>query len=445
MIAKFVVALAVTVAAAAALLHSPGGRRVVIFPAKVVEIDEPVYIQGPADVRGANPGAVLKMARGFKGAAAIIVRGGDVRLSGFTIDGNRAALEYSAGLPLYNTPFAHFTPANGILAEGAANLRIEAVRFREISGFAVLVNGGHGVSIDRVEIRSSGSRNPAGANNATGGILLEEGVREFSVTRSLFGEIRGNALWTHSLYTSARNAQGLFARNRFEYIGRDAIQVGHAADVRVEENSGRFIGFPTADVDIPGRAFPVAIDTAGNVERSIYAGNRFEEIGGKCIDLDGFHDGEVRDNVCVNHGRPEDYRNGNYGIVMNNANPDMRSRNIRVTGNIIDGPLFGGIFVIGSGHLIAHNRLLNINTAHCNEEAARFGCYYAAGEPDMLRSGIYLGRGAERPALAQGNIIEDNEISGFKMRSRCVALAPGIKPEWNTVRRNACSDREGPR
>jgi hypothetical protein len=181
------------------------------------------------------------------------------------------------------------------------------------------------------------------------------------------------------------------------------------------------------------------------VERSSYARNRFEEIGGKCIDLDGFHDGEVTGNVCVNHGRPEDYRNGNYGIVMNNANPDMRSRNIRVTGNIIDGPLFGGIFVIGSGHLIAHNRLLNINTAHCNEEAARFGCYYAAGEPDMLRSGIYLGRGAERPALAQGNIIEDNEISGFKMRSRCVALAPGIKPEWNTVRRNACSDREGPR
>jgi hypothetical protein len=100
--------------------------------------------------------------------------------------------------------------------------------------------------------------------------------------------------------------------------------------------------------------------------------------------------------------------------------------------------MFGGIFVIGSGHLVAHNRLLNLNIAHCNEEAARFGCYYAPGEPDMLRSGIYLGKGAERPAPARGNVIENNEISGFQMKTRCIGMAPGVQRPANQIRNNVC-------
>jgi hypothetical protein len=59
----------------------------------------------------------------------------------------------------------------------------------------------------------------------------------------------------------------------------------------------------------------------------------------------------------------------------------------------------------------------------------------------MLRSGIYLGKGAERPAPARGNTIEGNEITGFKMQTRCIASAPGIPPEANTVRDNTCRDR----
>jgi hypothetical protein len=58
----------------------------------------------------------------------------------------------------------------------------------------------------------------------------------------------------------------------------------------------------------------------------------------------------------------------------------------------------------------------------------------------MLRSGIYLGRGAERPALARGNVVEGNTITGFRMRERCVGLAPGVVPGANTVRNNRCSD-----
>lgn len=56
----------------------------------------------------------------------------------------------------------------------------------------------------------------------------------------------------------------------------------------------------------------------------------------------------------------------------------------------------------------------------------------------MLRSGIYLGRGAARPAPARGNTIEDNEITGFQMATRGIARAPGVEAGWNVIRANRC-------
>jgi hypothetical protein len=414
------------VAGAAAIAFAPVPRRSgKQLPPGVVELHSEMVVD--TDLRGDPAGTVLRMAPDFVGRAAIVVRGGNAHLRDFTIEGNRDTRELRAGLPPYDVPFARFTAGNGILAEGVAGLTVERVKLRSIAGFAVLVSRSSHVTIDRVEVRDSGSRDVAGHNNTTGGILLEEGTTDFRVTNCDVRNVLGNGVWTHSLYTSPRNAHGDFADNAFDTIGRDALQVGHAFDVRVDGNSGRAIGQPKDVVD----ATPVAIDTAGNVERSSYARNRFEDINGKCIDLDGFHDGEVRANVCG--------KVGGYGIVMNNTNPDMQSRNIRVVDNRLETTLYGGIFVIGTGHVVARNRLFNINTAHCNENAAQAGCYYAAGEPDMLQSGIYLGRRAERPAPAHGNTVEDNEIVGFKMRERCVKSAPGVGP--NVVRENICRDQ----
>ncbi len=93
----------------------------------------------------------------------------------------------------------------------------------------------------------------------------------------------------------------------------------------------------------------MAIDTAGNVDRSSYDDNAFSKINGKCIDLDGFHDGEVRRNKCV------DQRN--FGIVMNNTNPDMRPEGVTIEGNLIEGGQYGGIFVIGGPNSILRNQL----------------------------------------------------------------------------------------
>lgn len=421
-----------------------GGTGLIQLGAGVIQISSELRIpDGAHDVEVTGYGArtVLRASDSFRGAAIFHVRNAArIRFANLEIDGNRQTLEIRAGLPPYDVPFSKFTSNNGILAENIAGLSISSIKFENIAGFSVLASRSKDVQIDGLRIENSGSRNAGGRNNSTGGILLEEGASDFVVSNCELENVRGNGIWTHSLYTSPRNANGVITGNHFHFIGRDAIQVGHATNINVTGNSGASIGFPVSDVDMEARAIPVAIDTAGNTDHCSYTRNRFEEINGKCIDLDGFHDGEVRANTCINRETAEHYPYGNYGIVMNNSNPGMQSQRIDIIGNEIDGSLFGGIFVIGSHNRILKNRLRRLNLAHCNEEAAKFGCYYAAGQPDMLRTGIYLGSGAERPAPASDNLVEDNSISGFKMRQRCIAAAPHVFLSKNRLARNHCED-----
>ena len=409
---RIVAALAVVAAAVAALTPTPRRGPARVLPPGIIELHSEMIVEG--DLAGDPSGSVLRMMPDFQGRAAIVVRGSAL-LRHFSIEGNRETNEVRTGLPPYDVPFARFTPGNGILVERVAGVRIERVGFREIAGFAVLVHGSRHVVIDSVHVGHSGSRNPEGRNNTTGGILLEGGTTDFRVTNSTFAYVRGNGVWTHSLYSAPRNARGLIAANHFSTIGRDAVQAGHAFDIRIEHNRGTHIGYPRDVVD----AEPAALDTAGNVERSRYAWNTFLDINGKCIDLDGFHDGEVIQNDCA--------KVEGYGIVMNNTNPDMQSRNVRVMGNALSGVRYGGIFVIGTGHRIARNRLAGMGPCP--------SCVFLADEPYMLRSGVYLGKGAERPAPAQANVVEENTISGYE---RCVASAPGVS--GNVIRNNVCRD-----
>ena len=252
--------------------------------------------------------------------------------------------------------------------------------------------------------------------------------------------MRGTGIWTHSLATAPQNSDGLIASNHFERIGRDAIQVGHGVRIRVEDNTGSEIGYPLEDVDMEDLATPVAIDTAGDTTNSEYARNQFFEVNGKCLDLDGFHDGKVRGNTCGNHYGAEHYPYGNLGIVFNNSDAAMISKGIELEENTLDGTLFSGIFVIGEHHHIAHNHLLRINLAHCDGKKAKFGCNYAPEQPVLLRSGIYLASGGEHPSPARANVIEDNEISGFGMSANCINAAPGVTIAANRIANNTCRD-----
>jgi hypothetical protein len=421
------------------------GTGVVALPDGVVEVRAPLRVPPGAkdlEITGSE-NTVLQAGREFAGPAVLIVeKASRIRLSNFAINGNRLELGTAPEIPAAATPFARHFQNNGLLIAESEDVVVTGVRFHEIPAMAALVTVSNKVKIEKALVEDSGSNNAKGRNNTTGGILFEEGTEDFEVRDSVFRRVLGNAVWTHSTYKSRRNRNGRIEGNEFDTIGRDAVQVGHANRVRVINNRGRMIGYPVTAVDIDGGGIPVGIDTAGNVDESVYSGNRFEEINGKCIDLDGFHNGEVSGNVCINRGKAEDYPQGHWGLVMNNTNPDMESRAIVVRDNVFDGTKFGGIFVIGRGHRIVNNRLLRLNRAGCNESAARYGCSHFPGEPDLMQAGIYLGLRAERLSAARDNVVEHNEISGHRMKQRCVMSAPPVRPDENTVRNNVCTDQE---
>jgi hypothetical protein len=413
----------------------------ITLPAGVIEISSELRLApGAHDLEIAGAGTILKAANNFKGRAIFVAEGARaIRFRDFSIDGNRAAFDRPAEMAPSENAYRIYYSNSGILLDRVAGAEIFEVRFRAIPRFAVIASRSSGVRIKNVVVEDSGTLNAKGRNNTTGGIVIEEGSSDFEVSGCQFTRIRGNALWTHSLYTSPRLHDGVFAHNRFSEIGRDAIEVGAASNVRVEENKGDHIGYPPEVVDVENLGIPVTVDTAGNVDHSTYARNTFEEIDGKCIDLDGFHDGSVIENKCTSRGAAESYPFAQFGIVMNNTDPNMRPQNVEIRGNVIDGAKYGGLFLMGSGHRVTGNSFLNLNTAQCNE-SKQFVCIYIADEPAMLESGIYLSRGVVRMEEVRGNVIRDNRISGHKMKSRCIAAGPGVKLSENSIGSNACED-----
>ena len=404
------------------------------------ELKLPVNTAGLELVGGKD--SVLRADASFGGRSLIVVQNASrVKLRNFRLEGNRAEVERPVDLPSASSAFLSHFQGNGILIDDSKDIEISGVSMREIAGFAVLASRVKKIKILRLTVDESGSRNLRGRNNTSGGVLFEEGTDDFEVRDSVFRKILGNGIWTHSTYLSPRNYRGLIINNRFELIGRDAIQIGHANRVRVEGNTGKFIGYPVAMVDVEGGGTPVGIDTSGKVDETVYTRNRFEQINGKCIDLDGFHDGEVSENTCVSTGPARDYPNGHYALVMNNANQNMESQLIVVRDNVFDGTRFGGIFVIGKKHQIVRNKLLNLNRGHCNDGLPDLRCAILPDQPQLTEAGIYLGVKAERSAPAIGVTIADNEISGYKMAANCIVAAQTLAAGQNDIRNNKCKDQ----
>ncbi len=417
----------------------------IILPPGETRIDRPLVIPKGArglKLRGAATGSILVMNPGFQGSAAIKVDGAsEVTLSGFEIRGNRTELKSPWYLPLKEAAFADFYPDNGILIRNTRRIIVRNVRLSAIRAFAVLVSASANVTLDALRISDSGTLNQAGRNNTTGGILIEEGVATFEIVRCVIERITGNGIWTHSYARSPRQSDGWIHANSITTVGRDAIQVGHGTRVRVEDNQGSELGFPVEIVDVESHGVAVALDTAGNVDHSTYARNHFTDVNGQCIDLDGFHDGQVRDNSCVNRKPLEAYPASHYGIVFGNNDPGMEPTGVIVTGNRLEGFAYGGVFLVGSNNRIQNNRLLDLNRAHCGSTPTPARCNYALDQPDLLRSGVYIASNGGRPAAATANIVTGNEISGYGISGHCVAAAPGIELAANTTNPNQCGPK----
>jgi hypothetical protein len=413
----------------------------IALPTGVLEISSELKLApGAHDLEIVGSGTIIKAANNFKGRGLFVAENARaIRFRDFSIDGNREAFSAPQEMAPSENAYRIFYTTSGIVLDRVEGVEISEVRFSSIPSFALVVSRSSKIRIKNVVVEDSGSLNAKGRNNTTGGIVIEEGSSDFEVRDSQFRRIRGNALWTHSLFTSPRLHDGVFAANRFTQIGRDAIEIGAASKVRVEGNTGDHIGYPPEAVDVENQGIPVAIDTAGNVDHSIYIHNKFDEIDGKCIDLDGFHDGSVIENQCASRGSPDSYLFGHFGIVMNDTDPNMHSQNVEIRGNTIDGAKYGGLFLMGSGHQVIGNSFLHLNTAHCNE-TKQFVCIYKPDEPKMLESGIYLSKGVVRLEDVRANVIRGNTISGYKMKSRCITLGPGVAARENSIGANTCED-----
>jgi hypothetical protein len=411
------------------------------LPPGVTEIHSGLTLPDGAhdlEIAGAK-GTILRAANDFHGRAILAgTHARNIRLRDFTVDGNRRAFSKAVEMAPPENAFRLMYANNGLWFDQSHSIRITGVKLHDVAAFPILISRSSEIAIERVSVTDSGSLNRDHRNNTTGGIVIEEGSSNFKVRECLFRNIPGNGLWTHSLYTSERNRDGLLEANVFDTIGRDAIQVGHATRVRVIRNRGSHIGYPVEAVDREHEATPVAIDTAGNVDQTAYDENSFEDVDGKCFDLDGFHDGEVRGNSCVSQGA-QDYPFGHYALVMNDSNPDMHSRNVSITDNLFDGVKFGGIYVVGGPHRIENNRLLHLNLAHCNDNAA-VGCLYLKDQPDLLRSGIYLAAGVKKQDRTAGNVVRGNRVEGYGMARHCVVASPAASLRANTVDGNQCRD-----
>ena len=419
----------------------------IVLKAGITELDSPMVLAAEADgvqLIGALGGSTLRASAKFSGEALIVARGiANLSVQRIKFDGNRQTLDRSFPIAPYDQTFAAFYPLNGILIDQCDGVILRDLDLKNVVNFPILVSRSSHIRIQTIRIEYSGSRDAKGKNNTTGGILLEEGTADFEVRFVKLRGIRGNGIWTHSRYESPRNRDGLIQENEVNGSARDAIQVGHATNVRVLKNVMTNIGYPQELIDTEHGGIPVGIDTAGNVDNSLYAENLMQEINGKCIDLDGFHDGEVRANRCFNLKPASAYPLGHFGIVMNNTNPDMRSEGILIEENEFEGMKFGAIFVIGTKNIIRKNRMRYMNMASCTESHGMgFECYFGEDEPDLLRSGIYLGKGAERPDAATDNTIEDNLITGYKMKARCIGYSPKVDQSSNHVGGNICVDMD---
>jgi len=181
-------------------------------------------------IYGAN--TTLRASRDFRGRAVLSCRGcRNIEFHDLAIDGNRAALERPLPLTPGDKPFATFYPNNGILLENTRGVAIDHVKIANVANYAILISHSSDIFISYVTVENSGSHNEKGRNNASGGVLIEEGSGNFTVAGCAFRNILGNGVWTHSFYGSPRNSQGKILNNTFEAIGRDAIQVGHATGV----------------------------------------------------------------------------------------------------------------------------------------------------------------------------------------------------------------------
>ena len=375
------VAQAATEADLRKALATKTGR--VVLPEGTFEISREIVLPADAhDLDIVGPGVTLKAAATFRGRALLVIpQGSNIRIFGLALDGNRESVGRLTGPPPAGTLFSRFVANNGILAEGVKGLEISTIQATYIAGFTILVKGGSKVNIHEVEITESGGLDGRRRNNGSGGILLEESVTDFEISRCLFGKVRGNGIWLTSDAGSPPVSHGRIYENEFSILAGSAVVMRNADAIEVEENTAKMLGFPSEEVDTVDSLLPAGIAARGRVSHLGVRDNHFEQISGRCMAFNGLTDSEIATNDCKD-------------------------------------VLFNAVVLTGSRNTVNVNHFLDVNKSN-------------KSDPESLHAGVYLG------ASARDNTIEGNEISGPGISQHCV-VGPGAAA--NRAARNECSD-----
>lgn len=424
------------------LLAVAEGKGTIPLPGGVLELENPIVL-GPR-INGlkiiGKPGDVLRPLKGNEPRALIICREcKNVTIEGFTIEGDSALRERPSEAPPVDSDFRQYFNGTGIVNEGGEGMVIRNMKFKELTGFAVLTAFDKKTVIENNEFADSGTRNSKGYNTGAGGVAITDGSNGVQIRNNVFKRIYGTGVYVYAALRAERPQNTVIEKNQFENISRAAVLVARAYNVRVVNNQGKMIGFPANTVNLDMRP-PAGVGTAGKVDSSLLEENSFEQVNGRCFDLDGFHDSEVARNTCRNRGDANDYPNGGYGLVLDNSPAEVRSSGVSIHDNVIEGMRWGGAFVIGVGHKLTNNKFLRLNLLGCSATTLDGPCMPNNDEPLLGRAGIYLGLRGVRPDPASGIVIQGNEISGQGMSANCVMYGPQVKPASSTVQGNACRD-----
>jgi hypothetical protein len=247
------------------------------------------------------------------------------------------------GAPIYGNPMHPLLTKNSTVwvHHGSADIEFDRVHVRHTGGYAILIDARFG-DIDNVRIHHSffrnnrphlfGNPNDLRYGSWTGGIHYQnDGRRVNAFTRyrlknlvvedCTFERISGHAVWGHGFGFDYLNEDIVVRNNTFYEIGLDAVQIGNSRNAEVSFNDFHRIGFITrTDTDPAEPAFypgnkalgmtdipAVGIDTTGYVVDSVYRDNRFVNVNGHFIDLDGFAASVVERNYMRISGREDAY------------------------------------------------------------------------------------------------------------------------------------------
>ena len=225
-------------------------------------------------LRGAPSGSTLRASAEFKGRAMVVL-GSDATVERVTIDGNRAKLARPMPIAPYDRAFADFYRTTESSASGTHehhHSKCEAEKHCKLRG-----NRERGEERQRSSastVSDSGSLNDKAATTRPGAFFSRKEQRSSSCRTACFENVHGNGIWTHSrnvLGTGMAESQATDSST----IGRDAIQVGHATEVRVDHQYRLAHRISHEMVDMEGGGCRSRSTLREMCDKSVYEENEF--------------------------------------------------------------------------------------------------------------------------------------------------------------------------